>query len=49
MKELQQYQVFDTLPGRKHPSFDKPVNVMHAKPTKDILAWVVEHVESHYF
>ena len=49
VNELKQYQVFDTFPGRKHPSFEKPVDVMHIKPTKDIFDWVVEHVESRYF
>ena len=49
VKELQQYQAFAIQCGRKHPSFDKPFHVIHAKPTKDIVAWVVEHVESRYF
>ena len=49
IKELQQNQAFDIQPGQKHPSFEKPVNVMHAKPTKDIITWVAEHVENRYF
>ena len=49
VKELQQYQAFAIQCGQKHPSFDKLFHVIHAKPTKDIVAWVVEHVESRYF
>ena len=49
IKELQENKVLEVIPGRKHASFSKPVSLMHAKPTKDILAWVVEHLEKRYF
>lgn len=49
IKELQENKVFNVIPGRKHASFSKPVSLIHAKPNKDILAWVIEHLEKRYF
>ena len=49
IKELQEHEVFEIIPGRKHPSFCKPVSIMHAKSTQDIIDWVVDHLENRYF
>ena len=32
IKELQDYDAFEIIQGRKHPSFDKLVSVVHIKP-----------------
>jgi len=46
IRELQENKVFGVIPGRKHASFSKPVSPIHTKPIKDVLTWVVEHLES---
>ena len=48
IKELQSNQVFETISGRRHPSFKKPVNILQAKPNKNVIAWLTEHLESRY-
>ena len=48
IKELQKNQVFEEIPVRKHPSFHKPVSIIHAKSTLHIIDWVVKHLENHY-
>ena len=49
IKELQRNKVFECTSGRRHPSFKKPVNILQAKPSKDVITWVTEHLESRYF
>lgn len=44
--ELQQYKVFTVIPGHSHPSFKKPTNVIHAKPTQSSISWIIEHLPS---
>ena len=49
VKELQEYEVFTRIPGRKHHSFPKPRDILHAKPCKPISVWVREHLVQRYF
>ena len=49
IKELQEHKVFEVIQGRKHPSFDKPVSVVHMKPVSEILSWVTDHLTSRYY
>ena len=49
IKELQRNKVFECTFGRRHPSFKKPVNILQAKSSKEVMTWVTEHLESRYF
>lgn len=49
IKELQDHKVFEIIQGRKHPSFEQPVSVVHIKPVPDILTWVTHHLTSRYY
>ena len=49
VKELQNHKAFEVIQGRKYPSFDKPVSVVHSKPVSAILSWVADHLTSHYY
>ena len=48
-EELQQSKIFDVVPKRKHQHFSKPKNLLHARPTKDIMLWLCDHLKSRYF
>ena len=45
IKVLKKHQVFDIIPGRKHASFPKPTNLLHSKPKKNVVEWLVTHVK----
>ena len=47
--ELQKHKVFDVIPGRKHPSFPKPPNLLHSRPKKNVVEWLVTHAKKRYY
>ena len=49
IKELLDHKVFEVIQGRKHPSFNKPVSVVHIKSVSAILSWVADHLTSRYY
>lgn len=38
--------MFDIIPGRKHVSFPKPPNLLHSKPKKNVVEWLVTHTKN---
>ena len=49
IQELQQCKVFDRIPGRKHGCFRKVKDLLHEKPTKEVISWVSSHLKEKYF
>ena len=45
LNELQKANVFKVFPGRAHTSFPRPTNILHAKPTKNIVTWIITHLD----
>lgn len=48
VRELSHTNVFNTVPGRMHPSFPKPRNVLHAKTQQDVVTWMTSRISSHH-
>ena len=50
VNELNTARVFSvTSNDRKHHSFQKPKDILHAKPKDDILTYVSDHLKRKYF
>lgn len=48
IEELQQTEVFDVVPKRRHNSFKNPKNILHAKTFNEMVEWVSEHLKQKY-
>ena len=48
VKELSQVNVFTTVSERKHPSFPRPRNVLHAKTKQDVVSWMTKRLHSQH-
>ncbi len=46
--ELKEADVFSIISGRKHKSFEKPKDVLHAKDKDEIVTYVSEHLKQKY-
>ena len=42
--ELQKTRVFQFISGREHHSFKNPTNIIHAKPAKNNIDWLLSHL-----
>lgn len=45
VQHLQTCNIFTCHQGRKHASFPKPRNVLHSMNHKQIIEWIVDHIE----
>lgn len=45
--KLQKGHIFDKMVNRKH-HFNKPKNLLHAKPTNDVISRVDTHINQKY-
>ena len=46
--ELKEAEVFSVVSGRKHQSFKKPKDILHAKTKDEIVTYVSEHLKQKY-
>lgn len=44
VQELRKNKVFDTVPGRYHPSFPHPKNALRSKNTDELKTWIVDRI-----
>lgn len=48
VSELCTTNVFGYVSGRRHTSFSKPRNVLHAMSKQDIVSWMITRLHSHH-
>ena len=47
VEEIQNLKVFDTVAGRKHPSFSHPKNALLQKSEDELKRWITVHIRTY--